>query len=85
MAHFFSKAIDDKTDLWILYPKCSCCGREGEYRCDETESETLDRYICLGRQMGALQDLFPKVPSWIRSGSIDKYSDGFCICPECSG
>ena len=40
-------------------------------------------YQMNGRQLGFIQDLFPRVPVWIRSGAIDKYSDGFCICPEC--
>lgn len=80
----FSKVKDDETGLWVLYPRCSCCGNEDEYLCDALESETLDRYIAYGRQMGALQDLFPKIPNWIRSGCIDKYSGGFCICPKCS-
>ena len=63
--------------------KCSCCGREEEYRLSKSEEATLAQYVVLGRQMGKIQDLFPDVPAWIRSGAIDKYSGGFCICPEC--
>lgn len=80
----FTKAKDEETGLWVLYPKCSCCGKEDEYKCDATESKTLDKYICYGRQMGYLQDLFPKIPQWIRLGCIDQFSNGFCICPDCS-
>ena len=68
-----------------LYALCACCGNTTTYEMDEQETETYIEYQSKGREMGYLQDLFPKVPNWIRSGAIDKYSDGFCICPECSG
>ena len=42
-------------------------------------------YQIFGRDMGPIQELFPNVPAWIRSGAIDQYSNGFCICPACSG
>lgn len=74
----------DNDGRWLLVAECSLCGNEEEYKCDATESETLNNYICYGRQMGYLQDLFPKVPNWIRSACIDQYSGGFCICPKCS-
>ena len=64
--------------------KCSCCGYEEKYDLSEEESITLIKYRLFGRQLGYIQDLFPNVPAWIRSGAIDKYSDGFCICPRCS-
>ena len=63
--------------------KCACCGREEEYHLDEKEYYTLLRYQVYGRQLGYIQDLFPKVPAWIRSGAIDQFSGGFCICPDC--
>ena len=63
---------------------CSLCGYEEEYALDQKESQTLLEYERLGRRMGYIQDLFPKVPAWIRSGAIDQYSNGFCICPKCS-
>ena len=71
--------------MHILVAKCSCCGNEGIYEMNEEEYKTFQRYKVYGRQMGYIQDLFPNVPAWIRSGAIDQYSDGFCICPECSG
>lgn len=52
---------------------------------DDEEYVTFQRYKVYGRQLGYIQDLFPKVPAWIRSGAIDQYSDGFCICPVCCG
>ena len=68
-----------------LTVECAYCGQETTYEMDEQETETLNKYMIYGRQMGMLQDLFPKVPAWIRSGAIDVGSNGFCICPECSG
>ena len=63
---------------------CSCCGKAGSYQMTDSEYNTLLLYQCYGRQMGFIQDLFPDVPVWIRSGAIDQYSGGFCICPDCS-
>ena len=63
---------------------CSICGYQEEYTLSKKEFHTLIQYGRLGRKMGYIQDLFPKIPSWIRSGAIDKYSNGFCICPNCS-
>ena len=70
---------------WVLVAKCSACKKETEYVMDETETQTMSKYICYGRQLGYIQNLFPKVPAWIRSGAIDQYNDGFCICSDCSG
>ncbi len=64
--------------------KCSFCGYEEEYPLSEEEALNLTFYDIFGRELGSLQDIFPKIPAWIRSGTIDKYSDGFCICPKCS-
>ena len=69
----------------ILVTKCSVCGKEKGFELTERETEVLRKYICYGRQMGTLQKLFPRVPAWIRSGCIDQYSNGFCICPDCCG
>ena len=66
-----------------ILAKCSCCGREEEYYMDEEEYSLLLQYQIYGRQLGFLQDLFPRIPAWIRSGVIDQFSGGFCICPEC--
>ena len=64
--------------------KCSCCGYEEEYELSPEESYNLRGYELCGRKIGRIQDLFPKIPAWIRSGAIDRYSNGFCICPICS-
>ena len=68
----------------ILTAQCSCCGRTGKYEMNDEECRTLALYRIYGRNMGYIQELFPKVPAWIRSGAIDRYSGGFCICPKCS-
>jgi len=62
---------------------CSCCGKAGNYQMTDREYDTLLLYQHYGRQMGYLQDLFPDVPAWIRSGAIDQACGGFCICPDC--
>ncbi len=62
---------------------CSQCGRTEEYELDESEEEAYDEYVSKGGEAGMLQDLFPKVPAWIRAGGIDKRSGGFCTCPDC--
>lgn len=69
--------------MYCLKAQCSVCGHVETYVMSEEESKTLEKYWCYGRQLGMIQDLFPKVPAWIRSGSIDQYSNGFCICPNC--
>ena len=69
--------------MYKLITKCSCCGRKGIYEMNEEEYKTLQQYQIYGRQMGYIQELFPNVPAWIRSGAIDQYSGGFCICPDC--
>ena len=65
--------------------RCSLCGYEEEYQLSEQEEETLFFYGIFGRELGYLQDLFPDMPAWIRSGAIDQYSGEFCICPRCQG
>ena len=65
--------------------KCSICGNKGTYEMSEKETNIFNLYQILGRDLGYIQDLFPNVPPWIRSGAIDQYSGGFCICPECCG
>lgn len=67
----------------IIYPECSLCGTEYAFMLTKTDTAKLRRYDYEGRSMGYLQDIFPKVPAWVRSGAIDKYSNGFCICPNC--
>ena len=64
--------------------KCSCCGRTESYKLTNKEQKALEQYQIYGRTMGKIQDIFPNVPAWIRSGAIDKTSFGFCICPECA-
>ena len=66
-----------------LFAECACCGRIGTYDMNEEEYHTFLLYQCFGRELGFIQDLFPNIPPWIRSGAIDRYSDGFCICPDC--
>ena len=72
-------------EMITLEAECDICGNIGTYEMNEEEFNTWQRYVCYGRMIGKIQDLFPKVPAWIRSGAIDQYSGGFCICPECSG
>ena len=68
----------------LLTCECSCCGNIGEYELSEEETVTFIKYK--SRVItGYLQDLFPNVPAWIRSGAIDMKAGGFCICPECCG
>lgn len=74
--------IDELYDR-VLECECSICGHVGYYLMDTTEKETYDQYAIRGREMGLLQNVFPKIPAWIRSGCIDQYSGGFCICPKC--
>lgn len=62
---------------------CSCCGQTGEHELTEREAYLLEGYKTFGMGMGRLQDLFPNVPAWIRSGAIDHRTGGFCICPKC--
>ena len=63
---------------------CSCCGRSEDYKLSELEEYNLEGYRRYGRGFGMLQTLFPDIPAWIRSGAIDQYSGGFCICPKCN-
>lgn len=67
----------------VIVATCFICGTEGKHILTAEETENLILYYTLGRNAGRIQDLFPNVPAWIRSGAIDKYSNGFCICPEC--
>ena len=67
----------------LITATCSCCGRDEEYSMSNEEYKNLEKYFAYGRSAGKLQDLFPKVPAWIRSGAIDTTADGFCICPNC--
>ena len=69
----------------IIKAECSCCGKIGTYEMNQDEEINFFVYQVFGRDMGTLQDLFPKIPAWIRSGAIDQYSGGFCICPDCCG
>ena len=69
--------------MYKLIARCSCCGREEKYEMNAKEYIMFRRYQVYGRQLGHIQNLFPNVPAWIRSGAIDLYSDGFCICPDC--
>lgn len=76
-------ALIDELYERLLEAECSICGNVGFYLMDENEKETYDNYQIRGREMGLLQNVFPKIPAWIRSGCIDKYGGGFCICPKC--
>ncbi len=68
-----------------LSATCSCCGRQVQFELDHGESVAYEEYRVFGSRMGMLQDIFPRVPAWIRSGAIDKRAFGFTICPKCSG
>jgi len=68
----------------IITAKCSCCGQTAEHVLTRAEQKALDQYRIYGRTMGKLQDIFPNIPAWIRSGAIDTTSGGFCICPKCN-
>lgn len=63
--------------------KCSCCGATETYTLSDLETYNLIGYRKFGRGFGMLQDLFPNIPAWIRSGAIDDSANGFCICPKC--
>ena len=73
----------NKAFMKTITAKCSLCGYEEQYELSSEEIYNLRRYKLYGRQIGKIQDLFPKIPAWIRSGAIDITSNGFCICPYC--
>ena len=75
----------EKETVAVLSATCGCCGETTEYPLSDEEYKTYMLYQVYGRQMGMLQDLFPNIPNWIRSGAIDQFSGGFCICPKCCG
>ena len=62
-----------------IVARCSCCGKKETYSMSEAESRVYLEYLKYGRELGYIQDLFPDVPAWIRSGGIDQYSNGFCM------
>lgn len=64
--------------------KCALCGHEETFTLTKEEEKTYLLYEEYGRELGKIQDLFPRVPAWIRSGAIDKSVNGFCICPNCT-
>ena len=63
--------------------KCSVCGYVEKYKLSRQDASILKEYLLYGRSLGKIQDLFPNIPPWIRSGAIDKYNNHFCICPKC--
>ena len=67
-----------------LHAYCYYCDREKTFKLTEEETQTYLEYQKKGREMGLIQNVFPRVPAWIRSGAIDLYANGFCICPKCS-
>lgn len=75
--------MDEMNFVSTIEATCSICGKTEEFPITEEEQDTLCDYAFLGRSMGYLQDLFPRIPAWIRSGAIDQFSGGFCICPKC--
>lgn len=64
---------------------CSLCGTVGTYMLDSVELADLIDYenAAFGNHK-PIQDILPDMPSWIRA-SVSKGSNGFCICPKCSG
>lgn len=80
--------VDSIYDIYYVLPrtltaKCSCCGYVEKFTLTPEESEMLEYYELRSRGIWKLQDMFPRIPAWIRSGAIDKSSGGFCICPRC--
>ena len=69
--------------MYTIEAQCSCCGKKEEYHLDKKEYYTLLLYQVYGRQLCYIQELFPKIPAWIRSGAIDQFNGGLCICPDC--
>lgn len=67
----------------VIRAQCHNCWEIGEHELTPKEESDLKQYRIVGRSMGKMQDIFPNIPAWIRSGAIDKYSNGFCICPKC--
>lgn len=63
--------------------KCALCGHEETFTLTQEEENTFLLYEECGRELGKIQDLFPRIPAWVRSGAIDKSANGFCICPNC--
>jgi len=74
-----------------LHAQCACCGNVGAYPLTQEALDKvfdyLDQMPAFGQvhPMGYVQDVFPDVPSWIRAACLSKGTDGFCICPKCSG
>ncbi len=85
MAKPFEDDDEDEFLITSVTATCSCCGRKETYNLDKEEQKKIARYALEGREMGYIQEIFPKIPAWIRSGAIDQFSGGFCVCPECSG
>lgn len=75
--------LNDAEEI-VLHAECSGCGKEEDYTLNEKEADTLAEYEIRGREMGYIQELFPKIPAWIRSACIDIGSNGFCLCPDCN-
>lgn len=71
-----------------LVVACSYCNKYYAFLMNPQERKLREEYcfeksINEARQMGFIQDLFPRVPAFIRSGAIDRYANGFCVCPKC--
>ena len=74
---------DNKTLKGVLTCNCSICNKQGIHKLTPDETKLYMEYQVKGRQMGSLKDIFPNIPIWILSGSVEPLADGFCICPEC--
>lgn len=78
----------DEETWQVLQAQCSCCRQWGMYVMSLEEEKSYDEWLeakIYGKPHKLLQEAFPKVPAWIRSGSIDyTRTNGFCICPRCS-
>ncbi len=68
-----------------LTATCACCGTQGSYETSHEEDQLLKKYYKGETGFTPIQELFPKVPQWIRAGAIDKKGNGFCICPDFAG
>lgn len=67
----------------VLLCECVKCGKKAVYKMSEEETKTCMEYQIKGRSMGALKDLFPDIPAWILTGSLDPNTINQYICPSC--
>ena len=78
--------INDAKYGIIGVAKCNCskCNEEGKYTLNADEVKNYMNYITKGPAAGTMEELFPNIPAWIRTGAINKFTDGKCLCPKCA-